>query len=334
MVEGESGILAIAPPWFVPKYEPSNRRVVWPNGAIATTFSADEPDRLRGPQHDAAWCDELAAWRYKEAWDNMLLGLRLGVDPRVVVTTTPKNTPLYRSVLKRPTTVVTRGTTYENIANLAPGFAEDIITQYEGTRLGRQELYAELLDDAEGALWNRQMLEALRVQEAPQLVRVVVAVDPAVTAGAESSETGIIVAGLGTDWHGYVLDDRTVRASPDGWGRRAVDAYHEWGADRVVAEVNQGGDMVEHVIRTVDATVSYKAVRASRGKQTRAEPISALYEQGRVHHVGYFAHLEDQMCSWEPGLESPDRMDALVWAITELMLDAGGLRIKRKPAGF
>lgn len=334
MIEGESGLLAICPPWNMPKYEPSKRRVTWPNGAIATSYSADEPDRLRGPQHDAAWCDELAAWRYAEAWDNLQLGLRLGDDPRAVVTTTPKRVKLYRDLLAKPTTVVTRGTTYENIQNLAAAFAEQIITQYEGTRLGRQEIYADLLEDSEGALWSRAKLEELRVREAPQFVRVVVAIDPAITSGEESNETGIIVAGLGYNGHGYIIEDQTCRTSPDGWGRRAVDAYHRHQADRIVAEVNQGGDMVEHVIRTVDATVSYRKVHATRGKYTRAEPIAALYEQGRVHHVGYFAHLEDQMCSWEPGDESPDRLDAAVWALTELMLGSGGVRIRQKPAGL
>lgn len=262
------------------------------------------------------------------------LGLRLGSDPRAVVTTTPKPVKMLKTLLVDPTTAVTRGSTYDNLANLAQAFATEIIKRYEGTRLGRQELYAELLEDAEGALWNRDMLERLRVREGPQFVRVVVAIDPATTSGEESNETGMIVAGLGYDGHGYVIEDLTCRASPDGWGRRAVDAYHRYRADRIIAEVNQGGDMVEHVIRTVDPTASYRKVHATRGKLTRAEPIAALYEQGRVHHVGCFAHLEDQMCSWEPGDESPDRLDAIVWALTELMLGSGGVRIRQKPAGL
>ena len=321
MVEGESGILAISPPWFRPLYEPSKRRLTWPNGAIATTYSADEPDRLRGPQHDGAWADELAAWKYSETWDMLMFGLRLGADPRAVVTTTPKPVRLIRELLAAATTVVTRGSTYENADNLAPAFFEKIISKYEGTRLGRQELHAEVLDDVPGALWARKMLDDLRRLAAPDLVRVVVAVDPAVTSEEGSDETGIVVAGKGADGHGYVLEDLSGRFSPDAWARRAVDAYQERQADRVIAEVNNGGDLVETIVRTVDARVSYKGVHASRGKQTRAEPVAALYEQGRIHHVGSLEDLEDQMCTWLPGMKSPDRMDALVWALTELMLD-------------
>jgi len=325
MVEGESGILSISPPWFRPVYEPSKRRLTWPNGAIATLYSADEPDLLRGPQHDAAWADELAAWRRPEAWDNLMFGLRLGPDPRVVVTTTPRPVKLIRDLLKDPTTVVTRGSTYENAANLAPAFLEQIISRYEGTRLGRQELYGEVLDDVPGALWQRKRIDELRVSEAPELVRVVVAIDPAVTNEEGSDETGIVVAGRGVDGHAYVLADKSCRMSPDGWARRAVKAFYDHEADRIIGEVNNGGDLVETVIRTVDPKVPYKAVRASRGKSVRAEPVAALYEQGKVHHVGTFDHLEDQLCQITPdgyqGSGSPDRADALVWALTELMLE-------------
>ncbi len=320
MVEGESGILAISPPWFMPRYEPSKRRLTWPNGAVATTFSADKPDRLRGPQHDAAWCDELAAWRYPEAFDMLLLGLRLGSDPRVVVTTTPKPLPHIKELIQDPRAVVVRGSTYENLDNLAPAFAERIIKRYEGTRLGRQELHAEILDDVPGALWNREMLEAVRVTDHPPLVRVVVGVDPAASVGEEASEVGIVVAGLGRDGHAYVIDDATISASPAVWAGQVVAAYRRHMADRVVAEVNNGGDMVAHTIRTVDERVAIQKVWASRGKYTRAEPVAALYEQGRVHHVGFFGDLEDQLCSWTPGMVSPDRLDALVWAVTALML--------------
>ncbi|MEI6065554.1 MAG: terminase family protein, partial [Pseudanabaena sp. ELA748] len=323
LVEGESGLLAIAPPHARPVYEPSKRRLTWPNGVIATTYSADEPDRLRGPQHDAGWCDELAAWRYPDAWDQLMFGLRLGTDPRVVVTTTPRPTPLVRQLVRSPSTHVTRGSTYDNRANLAPAFFDQIVTRYEGTRLGRQELNAEILDDAPGALWSRAMLDGSRVDRAPlALRRVVVAVDPAVTSTESSDETGIVVAGVGTDGHGYVIADHTGKYSPADWARLAVRLYREHKADRIVAESNQGGDMVAHTIRTVDPGAPVKLVHASRGKRTRAEPVVALYEQGRVHHVGVLAALEDQLCTWDASTSeaSPDRLDALVWALTDLVV--------------
>lgn len=333
MVEGESGILAVSRPDFKPEYEPSKRRITWPNGAVAYTYSAEEPDRLRGPQHDFAWCDELAAWKYPDdTWDNLIFGLRLGDNPRVVVTTTPKPIPLVRKLVNDPETVVTRGSTYENAANLPPSFLKEIRDKYEGTRLGRQEIFAEILDDVPGALWTRSMLDDLRVKKAPELVRVVVAIDPAVSSGEDSDETGIIVAGKGADGHGYVLDDLTCRMSPDGWATRAVNAYYKHEADRIVAEVNNGGDLVEATIRTVDRKIPYKAVRASKGKRTRAEPIAALYEQGKIHHVGSFPLLEDQMCNFTPdGYDgSPDRVDALVWALTELMLKGERAKVRAR----
>lgn len=328
VVEGESGIIRSAPPWFRPIYEPSKRRVTWPNGAIATTYSADEPERLRGPQHDGAWADELAAWRYPEAWDQLMFGLRLGADPRAVVTTTPKPVPLIIMLVKALTTVVTRGSTFDNAANLAPAFIQQIVNKYKGTRLGRQELYAEILDDTPGALWTRARIEELRVTKVPcEFVRMVIAIDPAVSADEGSDETGIVVAGLGADGHGYVMDDISRRDSPDAWARAAVTAYWKYKADRVVAEVNNGGDMVEFTLRTIDRDVAYKKLHASRGKITRAEPVAALYEQGKVHHVGYFGDMEDQMCSWTQGMSSPDRMDALVWALTELMVEGHGIQV-------
>jgi len=331
MIEGESGILATSPPWFRPLYEPSKRRLTWPNGAIATAFSADEPERFRGPQHDRAWGDELGAWRHDEAFDQLQLGLRLrdafGGPPRMLITTTPRPTRHIKTLLKDKSGRVhlTRGSTFANRANLAADYLAEVIRRYEGTRLGRQELYAELLDDAPGALWQRDQIDADRVVIAPELARIVVAIDPAVSAAEESDETGIIVAGLGEDGHGYVLSDLTMKDSPDAWARVAIKAYKATRADRVVAEVNNGGDLVEATLRTVDKNVSYQAVRASRGKRTRAEPVAALYEQHRVHHVGALPHLEDQLCTWEAGgkLRSPDRLDALVWALTELMLDGG-----------
>jgi predicted phage terminase large subunit-like protein len=328
IIEGESGLLAIAPDHARPLYEPSKRRLTWPNGAIATAYSADEPERLRGPQHDAAWCDELASWRYPDAWDMLMLGLRLGKDPRAVVTTTPKPTRLLRDLLSRAGTdvAVTRGSTMENEANLASAFLAQIVRRYEGTRLGRQELDAELLDDAPNAMWTRDLIERAHVAAAPSLRRIVVAIDPATTSGEESDETGIVVAGVGVDGEGYVLDDLSGRLAPTEWARRAVAAYQRHEADRVVAEVNAGGEMVEATLRVVDRNVSFKAVHASKGKVARAEPVAALYEQGRVHHVGAFPALEDQMCSFTTGYDrssagmSPDRLDALVWALTELML--------------
>ena len=328
MVEGESGILATAPPWDRPIYEPSKRRVTWANGAMATTYSADEPERLRGPQHEAAYCDELAAWRYPEAWDQLMFGLRLGSDPRCVVTTTPKPVKLIRELLKAKTTVVTRGSTYDNRANLAPAFFSDIVTKYEGTRLGRQEIMAEMLEDVVGALWNRGMIESTRMLVPPcDMKRIVVAIDPATTSEEGSDATGIIVVGVGTDGRGYVLDDLTCRESPERWASIAVSAFSRWKADRIVAEVNQGGDMVEATIRMVAARIPYTGVHASRGKVTRAEPVAALYEQGRVSHAGMFADLEDEMCSFTIDFDrkaagySPDRLDALVWGLTELMVE-------------
>jgi phage terminase large subunit-like protein len=322
MIEGESGILAICPNSERPLYRPARRSLEWPNGARTLIFTADEPERLRGKQHMRLWADEVAAWRYPDAWDQAMLGLRLGDDPRAVVTTTPKPVRLVRELLAAPTTAVTRGSTYDNAENLAPAFLEQIIAKYEGTRMGQQELRAVLLDDVPGAMWQRQQLDDLRVAQAPELQRVVVAVDPATTSGEDSDETGILVCGKGVDGNGYVLADRTCRLSPDGWARRAVEAYHRWGADRLVAETNNGGEMVALTVRTVDPRVAYKGVHASRGKRTRAEPVAALYEQGKVHHVGAFPDLEDQQCNYTPdGYDgSPDRVDALVYALTELLL--------------
>lgn len=326
MVEGESGILACSPPDFRPLYEPSKRRLTWPNGAVATLFSAEEPDRLRGPQHDFIWADEPAAWKYPETWDMAMFGLRLGTNPQVVATTTPRPTRLIRDLVADPGTVVTRGTTYENARNLAPAFLTAIVKKYEGTRLGRQELNGEILDDNPGALWSRNVIEALRVREHPPLLRIVVGVDPAVTSDPKSDETGIVVAGVDAAGHYYVLADASLQGTPLTWATAVKRVYDQYRADRVVAEKNNGGELVEANLRTVDRTLSYRGVWASRGKQTRAEPISSLYEQGKVHHVGTFPLLEDQMCDWAPdsGDPSPDRMDALVWAMTELTQSTTG----------
>lgn len=327
LVEGPSGILAISPDHERPVYEPSKRRLTWPNGAVATTYNGTEPDQLRGPEHDTALVDELAKYKYaQDCWDNLQFGMRVGDAPRVMVTTTPRPIPIVREVLKDPTTVITRGSTFDNAANLPAVFLARVRQKYEGTRLGRQELFAEVLDDLPGALWTRAMLEKAFARSAPEMRRVVVAVDPSGTRGAEDDgdSIGIVVAGVGIDGRGYVLADRTCKLSPDGWGRQAVEAARTFKADRIVAERNFGGAMVEHVIRTVDPKASFKEVTASRGKVARAEPVAALYEQGRVSHVGAFPDLEDQMVNIDAGgyvgNGSPDRADALVWALTELML--------------
>ena len=325
MVEGESGLLATASPMDMPLYEPSRRRLTWQSGAIATTYSAEEPDRLRGPQHDAAWCDELAAWRYGAAWPMLLLGLRLGGKPRALVTTTPRPTKLVKELIAQPTTVVTRGSTYDNRANLAESYMEQIVKRYEGTRLGRQELMGEIIEDVEGAMWTLMMLDELRVDDAPDLERVVVAVDPAVSSHQDSDETGIVAAAIGVDGEGYVLADRSCKLSPDGWARRAAGLYHELQADRVVCEDNQGGEMVSFTMATVDPSVPVKLIRASRGKRLRAEPIAALYEQARVHHLITMDELEDQMVSFTGDAGgADDRVDALVHALSEVMLDSPG----------
>lgn len=328
LVEGESGILALSPPWFRPNYEPSKRRLTWPNGAIATLYDAREPDQLRGPQHDLVVMDELAKYRYAQAvFDNMLFGLRLGSHPRWVAPTTPRPVPLIKALVKDPRVVVTRGSSMENLGNLAPTYKRNVIDRYAGTRLGRQELDAEILDDVPGALWTRRGLEEyrLRPEDVPPLVRVVVGVDPSITSGLSSNETGIIVAGLCKQSRGYTLDDFSVQGSPDQWARRAVAAYRKHEADMIVAEQNQGGEMVRTVIKAVASDVPVKLVTATRGKYVRAEPVSALYEQGRVSHVGVFPELEDQMVAFTPESaadrtngESPDRVDALVWTYAEL----------------
>jgi predicted phage terminase large subunit-like protein len=329
MVEGQSGLLSVHPKEYRPIYEPSKRRVTWPNGASATLFNATEPDQLRGPQHDLAWLDELAKWRYAEqTYDMLQFGLRLGNDPRQMITTTPRPIPLIKRLLKDASCVVTRGSTYDNESNLAKSFVTQIIKRYEGTRLGRQELNAEVLDDAPGALWSRGAIDDKRISSGaklPDMRRVVVAIDPAAVASTDESgtaETGIVVAGLGVDGRGYVIDDLSCRKSPNGWARMAVSAYDLHKADAIVAETNQGGDMVEQTIRSVRPDVSYIGVRASRGKVTRAEPVAALYEQGRISHVGSLPQLEDQMVLFTAyGIEgdtTADRVDALVWAFTEL----------------
>ena len=329
MVLGDSGILACHPKDFRPEWSPTNRRLTWPNGVQAWVYNATEPDQLRGPQHHAAWVDELAKFRYmQEIWDQLQFGLRLGSNPQVLVSTTPRPIGLLKDIIKDPFTVITRGSTLENANNLAKQFIETIKRKYEGTRLGKQEIYAEMLDDVPGAMWTREKLDELRIHanQVPPLRRIVIAIDPAMTSGEDADETGIIAAGLGYDGHGYVLQDTSGVLQPNEWATLACRMYAALGGDRIIGETNNGGDMIENTIRAVNSNVAYKGVHASRGKAIRAEPISALYEQGRVHHVGGFSQLEDQMCAFTQDFDrstagySPDRLDAMVWALTELML--------------
>lgn len=328
MVTGPSGLLSCFPAHQKPDYQPSKHLIVFHTGAIAETFSADEPERLRGPQCEAFWADEPCAWRFlSDAWDNLMFGFRLGDDPRGVISTTPKPSKWLKELMRNPMTHVTRGSSYDNRKNLAAAFFEDIIKRYEGTRLGRQEINAEVLEDVPGALWTRQMLDATRITAQQMrwdlIVRIVIAVDPAVTATDDSDETGIVVAAIVQSGHVIVLDDLTCRESPLGWAMIVRASYYARKADRVVAEVNNGGELVQRNIQALDGSIAFRAVRASRGKYTRAEPVAALYERGMVHHLGAFTELEDQMCSFVPGSDerSPDRLDALVWAITDLVID-------------
>jgi phage terminase large subunit-like protein len=328
MVEGPSGLRAIGPVRERPRYEAVRRRLLWENGAVAQLFSASDPEALRGPQFDGAWCDELAKWRHGEAaFDMLQFGLRLGEDPRQVITTTPRPVPLLKRLLADARCKVTRAASAANRANLADGFFERIVARYEGTRLGRQELEAELLEDNPDALWSRGLIEAARVSDAPPLTRIVVAVDPPASSGAGADECGIVAAGMSAGGHFYVLEDASRGGlTPLNWARRAAGLFNRLDADRIIAESNQGGEMVEAVLRQAAPHVPVKRVHAARGKQARAEPVAALYERGLVHHLGCFAQLEDQLCECVPGKgkASPDRLDALVWALSELAFSAGG----------
>lgn len=327
MIEGVSGILAVHGEDERPRFESSKGQLVWPNGTIAQIFSAETPDALRGPQFAAAWCDELAKWRNaQETWDMLQMGLRLGAAPQVVVTTTPRALPLLKTVMADEATVVTRAATADNADNLAPSFVAEMNRRYHGSLLGRQELDGEFIENMSGGLWRRQWIDEARVEKAPQLSTVVVAVDPPVTATARSDACGIVVAGRGADGRVYVLDDRTVQGREPGvWARAARAAYHDHKADRVVAEINQGGDLVVMVLKQIDAAMPVRTVRATRGKWLRAEPVAALYAEGRVAHAGRFEALEDQMCAFgtdgRADGRSPDRLDALVWALTDLVID-------------
>ena len=325
MIEGKSGLLAVHAGDERPLYEPSKRQLTWANGTVAQIFSADEPDSLRGPQFDLAWCDELAKWKYAErVWDMLAFSLRLGENPQAMVTTTPRPIPLLKRLMADPGTEVMRSRTSDNLAHLAPGFWKDAQARYGGTRLGRQELDGELIEDDPDALFRRDAIENLRVVVAPAMARIVVAVDPPAGFGRSANACGIVCVGLGQDGRGYVLDDYSVQgARPAEWAKKVVALYHARGASRVVAEVNQGWAMVEAVLREIDPDVSFRSVHATKGKQARAEPVAALYEQGRVSHVGSFPELEDEMCSVIEGGKSPDRLDAMVWGVSDLMLRRG-----------
>lgn len=334
-MEGPSGVLALARAhgYTIETYNRSMGEAVI-NGAFLKLYSDERPDRLRGPQHHRIWFDELAAMRYLDnTMDMALMGLRLGTDPRWMATTTPRPLPRIKALLKDATVVSSHATTYEN-PHLPDAFQGLILARYEGTTLGRQELNAELLDDVPGALWVRTDIEQHRVLRAPDLTRIVVGVDPA--ASSDGAETGIVIAGTDAQDHGYVLDDRTVQGSPKAWASAVITAYHTFRADRIIAERNNGGEMVEQTIRNTDggASLPITTVWASRGKQTRAEPVSALYEQGRVHHVGTFGTLEDQLCSWLPGMQSPDRLDALVWALTYAMVETPDPAARRRAPSY
>jgi phage terminase large subunit-like protein len=333
MIEGVSGLMSIHSNADRPRYEPSKMQLTWPNGAIAQAFGGDNPGSLRGPQFDAAWVDEVAKWHEPErGWDMLQFALRLGDHPQMVATTTPRAIPLLKKIMDDPSTVVTRSKTTDNAAYLAPSFITEITRRYAGTALARQELDGEIVDIRSGALWRRDWIDAHRSVSAPDMKTIVVAVDPPVTATASSDACGIMVVGLGPDNRAYVIADRTVQGrEPHIWARAAIAAYHDFAADRLVAEVNQGGDMVVAVLRQIDPVVPVQKVYASRGKWIRAEPVAALYAEGRVSHVGTYPKLEDQMCAFgADGLasgRSPDRLDALVWALTSLLLGT-----KRDPA--
>ena len=328
-VDGPSGIRSLAPSWFKPDYKPATSKVIWPNGTITSLFTSEIPDRLRGPNIDFAWCDELAAWRYlDETWEMLQLCLRYGLSSPCLVTTTPRPRKVLKGLMSRVRSTenprgdvaITSGSTYDNAANLPSRFVNEIIAQYKGTRLERQEIFGELLNEFEGALWSYNLLDECRVTEHPILKRIGVGVDPAISSNEGSDLTGIVVGGV-TDGQGYVIGEHSLRASPETWARKVVTVYKQSKADFVVAEKNQGGEMVEATIKAVDSGVNVRLVHASRGKITRAEPIAAFYEQHKIHHVGTFPELEDEMCLFLPGetKKSPDRTDALVWLFSELM---------------
>lgn len=326
MVEGESGILNTSPPWDKPTYIPSKRKITWNNGAYALLFSAEKPDALRGPQCEKAWADELCAWKYeRDTWDMLQMGLRLGKSPQCLITTTPRPTKLFKEIISDEFTTVTHGSTYENRKNLADRYFKQIIKKYEGTRIGRQELEAELLGDVEGALWRLEMIQYLKLDpETLHFERIVVAIDPAVTSKKTSDETAITVAGIIGEQI-YILHNISGIWTPNEWATKAIKLYERFGADRVIGEANNGGDLIEEVLRNINSNIAYKKVHASRGKVARAEPIVALYEQKKVWHVGAHAKLEDEMTQWDATTDnySPNNIDSLVWAVTELSINKG-----------
>ena len=344
MIKGDSGLLSVDPTLSDESWSPTNRCVTWPNGSKAWTYNATEPDQLRGPQHHFAWVDELAKFRYDQAmWDQIVFGLRLGDQPRVLITTTPQPKKLIKNLAASEHTHVTRGATKDNLANLARSAVEQMYDRYEGTRLGRQELEGEILGDIPGALWTRESIDDNRLQVPPEdLERVFVAVDPATSSEEGSDEHGIVVVALARDEdgyaRGYVLEDASLRGTPEEWSKKAVHLYRKWSADKIIAEKNQGGEMVSFTIKSVDRSVPVELVHASRGKVVRAEPISALYEQGRIHHVGRHDKLEDQMCEFSvdnvrnASTGSPDRVDALVWGLTKIFDKIAGRRQINKAA--
>lgn len=345
MIKGDSGLLSVDPTLTEDSWSPTNRCLTWPNGSKAFTYNGTTPDQLRGPQHHFGWVDELAKFEYmQDAWDQLMFGLRLGEHPQVLVTTTPRPLPLIKKLVQADDTVVTRGSTLDNKDNLAANTVKALYDRYGDTRLGRQELEGEILGDIPGALWRREDIDDTRVKEVPEdLIKVLVAVDPATSSEERSDENGIVVVALARDEEGYargyVLEDASLKGTPEQWAKKAVSLYRKWQADRIIAEKNQGGLMVESVIKAQDRSVPVKLVHASRGKVIRAEPISALYEQGRIHHVGRFDKLEDQMCEFSidnvrnSSTGSPDRVDALVWGLTELFNRISGRRLRSQGRG-
>jgi phage terminase large subunit-like protein len=329
---GNSGLLSIIPDeCFITSsdykgYSSSLSEIRLHNGSKIVGYAAVEPERLRGPQFHRAWCDEIAAWRYPEALDQLMFGLRLGDNPKCVITTTPKPSKMIKTLVERDDVIVTTGSTFENEENLAKSALDMLKRRYEGTTLGRQELYAEIIEELEGALWSNKIIDEARLpaDTEKELKQIIVAIDPAVTNNEDSDETGIMVVGKDHNNEYYVLEDASGKYSPDGWARKAINCFYDWDADRIVAEVNNGGDLVERLLRGMDVNIPYRSVRATRGKLVRAEPIAALYEQRRVHHIGYFPELESQLCSYTGETKpSPDRLDALVWGISEISRSKG-----------
>jgi phage terminase large subunit-like protein len=344
MIEGESGILAVAPPDFKPQFVQTTKKLIWPNGVVSHVYYGSEPDKARGPQSDLLWCDELAKWQYaQETFDMLLMGLRLGLNPLCIITSTPRPTKFLMELEKRkdpkgrPSCVVTRGKTEDNIFNLAPVFISTVITAYQGTRQGRQELEGDFLDDNPDALFHQANIDEYRVKsykDLPLMEYIVVGVDPAAKSSKTSDDTGIVVVGRGSDGDGYVLADYTIHGTPLEWATAAIEAYHKWQANLIVGEINNGGEMIEYTLRSIDQGIPYEAVHASRGKDIRAEPISLLYQQGNFHHYGHFRELEDEITGWIPGesTKSPNRLDALVWGATRLKIVPNPMRLKRELA--